>query len=143
MSPTVPKMVAAPIGPIPRMSHRLVPEAATAVAETDGSLSFANVHDLVAGDFNGDGVIDVAMSTEIDNGTWSYTGVVIITGIPDSPQIPGDIDGDGTVGIVDFLLLLAAWGPCDEPCPPSCSADLDGDCNVGITDFLALLANWS
>jgi len=49
MSPTVPKMVAAPIGPIPRMSHRLVPEAATAVAETDGSLSFANVHDLVAG----------------------------------------------------------------------------------------------
>ncbi len=24
----------------------------------------------------------------------------------------GDVDGDGTVGIVDFLLLLANWGPC-------------------------------
>ncbi len=57
--------------------------------------------------------------------------------------ILGDLDGDGTVGIVDFLLLLAAWGPCSDPCPPSCPADLDGDCLVGIIDFLALLGNWS
>jgi hypothetical protein len=26
---------------------------------------------------------------------------------------PGDIDGSGTVDVQDFLLLLAAWGPCD------------------------------
>jgi len=58
-------------------------------------------------------------------------------------DVPGDVDGDGFVGIDDFLLLLAAWGPCDEPCPPSCAADLDDDCTVGITDFLMLLANWS
>ena len=58
-------------------------------------------------------------------------------------DIPGDLDGDGIVGINDFLLLLAAWGPCPDPCPPSCAADLDGDCSVGITDFLMLLANWS
>ncbi len=25
---------------------------------------------------------------------------------------PGDITGDGNVGINDFLDLLAAWGPC-------------------------------
>ena len=25
---------------------------------------------------------------------------------------PGDIDGDGTVGITDFLGVLAAWGAC-------------------------------
>jgi hypothetical protein len=59
-------------------------------------------------------------------------------------SIPGDLDGDGAVGITDFLALLAAWGPCADPCPPSaCPADLDGDCTVGISDFLALLANWS
>ena len=56
--------------------------------------------------------------------------------------VPGDLNGDGTVGITDFLALLALWGPCSDPCPPSCAADLDGDCNVGITDFLTLLANW-
>ena len=55
----------------------------------------------------------------------------------------GDITGDGIVGIKDFLALLAAWGPCDEPCPPSCPADLDDDCEVGIIDFLLLLANWT
>jgi hypothetical protein len=56
---------------------------------------------------------------------------------------PGDLDGDGVVGILDFLLLLAAWGPCPGSCPPACAADLDGDCEVGVTDFLLLLANWS
>ena len=51
----------------------------------------------------------------------------------------GDLDGDGVVGIVDFLALLAIWGPCPAPC----IADLDGDGMVGIVDFLGLLANWS
>ncbi len=52
----------------------------------------------------------------------------------------GDVDGDGSVGINDFLDLLAAWGPCAD-CG-DCPADFDGDCEVGITDFLELLANW-
>ena len=55
---------------------------------------------------------------------------------------PGDLDGDGAVGIEDFLLLLARWGDCQQPCPPVCIGDLDGDCVVGIQDFLMLLANW-
>jgi N-acetylneuraminic acid mutarotase len=52
-----------------------------------------------------------------------------------------DIDGDCQVGITDFLLLLAAWGPCPEP-PEPCLADFDGDGEVGITDFMYLLATW-
>jgi subtilisin family serine protease len=59
-----------------------------------------------------------------------------------APPGPGDLDGDGVVGIVDLLALLAAWGPCPEPCPPWCAADLDADCAVGIVDFLTLLAYW-
>ncbi len=54
----------------------------------------------------------------------------------------GDLDGDGVVGILDFLALLAVWGQCPDPCPPLCPGDIDGDCNVGISDFLLLLANW-
>ncbi len=50
---------------------------------------------------------------------------------------PADIDGDGNVGINDFLDLLAAWGP-----NPGHPADLDGDDVVGIVDFLQLLAQW-
>ncbi len=49
----------------------------------------------------------------------------------------GDVDGDGAVGIVDFLAVLAAWGPC-----PGCPEDLDDNGSVGINDFLALLAAW-
>jgi len=45
------------------------------------------------------------------------------------------------VGITDFLILLAGWGPSDcfpdQKCP-----DLDGDGIVGIMDFLDLLAHW-
>jgi hypothetical protein len=48
-----------------------------------------------------------------------------------------DLDDDSMVGIVDFLLLLAAWGPnAGHP------ADFDGDGMVGITDFLFLLSDW-
>jgi hypothetical protein len=50
---------------------------------------------------------------------------------------PWDLDGDGDVGVTDFLALLAAWGP-----NPGDPADFDGDDIVGITDFLALLAAW-
>ncbi len=59
---------------------------------------------------------------------------------PQVPGIPGDVNGDGVVGITDFLALLAAWGPCAD-CN-DCPADFDGDCDVGITDLLILLANW-
>jgi len=58
-------------------------------------------------------------------------------------QSAGDLDGDCTVGLIDFSLLLSAWGSCALPCQPSCAGDLDGDCTVGIIDFLILLGNWS
>jgi outer membrane protein assembly factor BamB len=53
----------------------------------------------------------------------------------------GDLDCDDEVGVLDFLLLLAAWGPC-PPEPEPCPADFDDDGAVGVTDFLALLAAW-
>jgi hypothetical protein len=71
----------------------------------------------------------------------SYVGPsandVNINGIPDDCECPADIDVDGTIGITDFLLLLAAWGEC-----PGCAEDIDGDGEVGVTDFLLLLAAW-
>jgi hypothetical protein len=65
-------------------------------------------------------------------------------GIPDECEVPGDLDGDGEIGVIDLLILLGAWGPCPPPCEPpvTCLGDLDGDCEVGINDFLTLLGNW-
>jgi len=51
--------------------------------------------------------------------------------------IPGDIDGDGDVDTADLLLLLAAWGPCED-----CPEDINGDGVVNTVDLLLLLANW-
>ena len=55
--------------------------------------------------------------------------------------VVGDLDGDGVVGVLDLLALLAAWGPCPDP-PDRCPPDLDSDGSVGITDLLLLLGNW-
>ncbi len=49
-----------------------------------------------------------------------------------------DLDADRVVGIVDFLILLADWGPADMCLP----ADLDLDGEVGIIDFIRLPGNW-
>ena len=91
--------------------------------------------------------VHVRSATAINNhGQITGYGVVNVddlVGVLLTPiRPPGDLDGDCHVGIDDFLMLLALWGPCEDPCPPSCTADLDGDCNVGIVDFLLLLANW-
>ncbi len=55
---------------------------------------------------------------------------------------PADLDNDGMVGVTDLLILLGAWGPCQDPCPPFCLGDLDNDCEIGVTDLLAVLGAW-
>ena len=81
----------------------------------------------------------IAVTDHVGLGNVEY---VVKTLVIDCGQaIPGDLDGDGTVGIFDLLILLSNWGPCPDP-PDPCAADLDGDGNIGILDLLTLLANW-
>jgi len=63
-------------------------------------------------------------------------------GIPDECEGWGDLNGDGVVDVLDLLLVLEAWGPCDPPCPPACDGDTDGDCVVDVLDLLEVLAHW-
>ncbi len=58
----------------------------------------------------------------------------------EGPAKPGDLNGDGSVGVPDLLLLLGLWGQCVDV--RDCPADLDGDGSVGVPDLLLLLANW-
>ena len=71
----------------------------------------------------------------------NYT--LALSGPPCDPggSLLGDVDGDGIVGVLDFLALLNAWGPCPDP-PDPCPADLDGNGFVDVVDFLTLLNNW-
>jgi hypothetical protein len=94
-----------------------------------------------------------AVTTDLDgNPRFVDDGCTEDTGLGDPPIVDmgasefqgdsWDVDGDGMVGVTDFLALLAAWGPCPDPCPPLCPGDFDGDCDVGVADFLILLAKW-
>lgn len=67
----------------------------------------------------------------VDRGVYEFQGTTV-------PGPPEDLDGDGIVGFGDLLIVLSAFGPCDD-----CDADFDGDGQVGFSDLLALLTAWS
>jgi hypothetical protein len=75
-------------------------------------------------DWNDDGRLDVLIGAA-DGLVHLFPGVAV-----------GDLNFDGVVNILDFLILLGHWG---EPGGP---ADLNGDGVVNILDFLLMLGNW-
>jgi choice-of-anchor B domain-containing protein len=48
-----------------------------------------------------------------------------------------DLNGDGTVDVLDLLTLLDLWGPCI-----GCAADLNDDGEIDVLDLLILLDAW-
>jgi PEP-CTERM motif-containing protein len=65
----------------------------------------------------------------------------ILAGDVGSPSFPGDLDGDGFVGILDLNIVLAAWNqsvPSGNPL-----ADPSGDGFVGIEDLNTVLGDWN
>ena len=58
-----------------------------------------------------------------------------------SNSIPGDLDGDGFVGINDLNIVLANWNQNVPPANPL--ADPSGDGFVGIDDLNEVLGNWN
>jgi choice-of-anchor B domain-containing protein len=59
-----------------------------------------------------------------------------ITNVDCTPNIVGDINGDGTVNGSDLSILLGSWGS-NNP-----AADLDRDGVVGGADLATLMSNW-
>ncbi|MHC4589109.1 MAG: sialidase family protein [Planctomycetota bacterium] len=90
-----------------------------------------DVYFLELGDCNDNGVHDGA---DISGGTSTDFDA---DGIPDDCQCLADIDGSGEVDVIDFLALLAAWGP-----NPGDPADINRSGAVDVLDFLLLLAAW-
>jgi choice-of-anchor B domain-containing protein len=55
--------------------------------------------------------------------------------------VPGDINGDGFVNVIDLLAVINAWGPCPAP-PAACPADVTNDGFVNVSDLLFVISNW-
>ncbi|MHC4828642.1 MAG: hypothetical protein ACYTEY_18985 [Planctomycetota bacterium] len=127
------------------------PWAVVAVHDTDGGLNWRH-HEITQDEMEAAGVVFTAnmkfrfTANDADPQSINESGVdgfqLISVGC-DDVSVPGDIDGNGVVDVNDFLMMLAAWGDCPDPCPPSCPADFDGNCSVDVNDFLILLANWT
>ncbi len=60
---------------------------------------------------------------------------------------PADLEGNGKIDTVDFLILLGNWTGngnclnCNDLCC-TCNGDTNGDCRVDTVDMLALLEDW-
>ena len=49
---------------------------------------------------------------------------------------PADINQDGSVNVIDLLIVIDQWGQTDSP------ADINGDGIVNVSDLLMVIANW-
>ena len=110
---------------------RLTPQSWNSADEGNGGFFIGDYLGMAVG---GDRIYPIYLDTSAGSSD-VYTNVIVFPS-----DVVGDLDGDGVVGSPDLLMLLAAWGPCDD-CN-NCPADLDGDCTVGTTDLLLLLGNW-
>ncbi len=61
------------------------------------------------------------------------------------PRIPGDINGDGHVNVIDLLAVIQNWGPCPNPhnpCPADIAPPPNGNGSVNVADLLMVINNW-
>jgi dockerin type I repeat protein len=101
-------------------------------------------------DVSGDGS-DVRIIFDLDPGNMNNSGEIVFKAIFTDGTVgictgknalaSGDASGDGTVNIVDLLIVISSWGACSngEPCP----ADFNADGVVNVADLLIVLSNWS
>ena len=102
-----------------------------------GQYFVAGVHSVL---FNFDpatlGYGDVMGSTTIEQSlTWIMDTIA-------PPPIPGDLDGDGFVGIDDLNIVLGQWNLNVTPGDLGLG-DPSGDGFVGIDDLNTVLGNWN
>jgi len=92
---------------------------------------------IVLEDFDEDRRPDVARSNDRFEEGW--VGVLHGRCEQEAPRpgCLGDLNGDGTVDVVDLLQFIAIP---DGPCP-GCPEDLNGDGEISVLDLLQLLAD--
>ena len=95
------------------------------------NVELLSVDGLAAGDY-------VLELRHVSSGVNSLTaGMAWYFSDPEVVDVPGDLDGDGQVGVNDLLMVIAQWN-----CTGNCTADADGDGTVNVSDLLIVIANW-
>ena len=94
---------------------------------------------FTADSYSGELTVNLPEGVTADTSRLASEGVIVFGDAP-APGIAGDLDGDGTVGFPDFLLLSDSFGSAVDP--PGSGADIDGDGTVGFPDFLVLSNNF-
>ncbi len=57
-------------------------------------------------------------------------------------RVPGDINGDGKVDVVDLAILGSVWGLRQGSAGFDARADLDGNGDIGLPDLAILASNY-
>lgn len=87
------------------------------------------------GSLSGIGFLDDASGS-----AWVTSSSGLVSRLGGFP-IPGDLDGDGFVGLDDLDIVLGAWNQSVPPADPL--ADPSGDGFVGLADLDIVLGNWN
>lgn len=98
--------------------------------------TYGSAYSPRVGDFDGDGLLDLACWTSYGVYTPSIRYHLIFYGSCPAP-CRGDTDANGIINVVDLLDMLADWGVCID-----CRTDLNRDGHVNQTDLLELLLAW-
>ena len=70
-------------------------------------------------------------------GPWSDAGGNTFDVSCEDNSCSADIDGDGSVNVVDLLAIIDSWGACS-----GCLEDIDGNGMVDVTDLLTIVGSW-
>ncbi len=117
------------------LSHQKISDTQGGFTGILDDLDFFGSSVASLGDLDGDGVGDLAVGAVLDNDGGFDRGAVWILFL--DGICLWDLDGNGSVGILDLLSLLAAWGS-----NPGHPADFDNSGDVGVKDLLFLLGVW-
>lgn len=83
----------------------------------------------------------VACSVAVANGNVYGTGLYGLAAIG-MARVPGDINGDGFVDVIDLLCLVDSWASVAGDPNYDPDSDINGDGSVDVVDLLSLVEAW-